>query len=62
MRGHKTFKPKLFTNFNLVDAVPDDNIYKVLSTRLDLSFVRTLTEDCYSHTGRPSLDPIVFPS
>ncbi|MEL6988000.1 MAG: IS1182 family transposase [Bacteroidota bacterium] len=60
MRGHKRFKPKLFTNFNLVDAVPDDNFYKILSDKLDLGFIIPLTHECYSHTGRPSLDPVVF--
>lgn len=60
MQGKKVFKPKLFCNFNLFDAVADDNFYKVLSSKLDLEFVRELTRECYSHTGRPGLDPVVF--
>lgn len=60
MKGIKKFTPKLFTNFNLVDAVPDDNFYKILSQKLSLSFIYTQVDDFYSHTGRPSLDPVVF--
>ncbi len=60
MRGIKNFKPKLFTNFNLVDAVPDDNFYKILLANIKLDFIRDSTKECYSHTGRPSLDPVVF--
>jgi len=60
MKGIKTFSPKIFTNFNLVDAVPDDNFYKILSNKLSLAFIYDHVNDCYSHTGRPSLDPVVF--
>ena len=60
MQGKKKFKPKLFLNFCLPDVIPDDNFYKVLKKKLDLSFVYKLTKSVYSHTGRPSLDPVVF--
>lgn len=60
MKGIKKFTPKLFTNFNLVDAVPDDNFYKILNNRFSLEFIYGQVDDCYSHTGRPSLDPVVF--
>jgi IS5 family transposase len=31
-----------------------------LKGKLDLRFIYKLTKDCYSHTGKPSLDPVVF--
>lgn len=60
MQGKKKFKPKLFVNFYLPDQIPDSNFYKVLKSKLDLSFIYKATRDIYSHTGRPSLDPVVF--
>ena len=60
MQGKKKFEPRLFVNFHLPDQIPDDNFYKVLKSKLDLRFVYKLTKDVYSHTGRPSLDPVVF--
>lgn len=40
--------------------VPGDHPYRRLHRLLDLSFVRTLTADCYASDGRPSIDPEVF--
>lgn len=60
MQGKKKFTPKLFVNFRLDEAVPDDNFYKVLKTNLKLSFIYKETESVYSHTGRPGIDPVVF--
>ena len=60
MQGKKNFTPKLFVNFRLDEAVPDDNFYKILKKNLDLNFIYKETESVYSHTGRPGLDPVVF--
>jgi transposase len=41
--------------------VPQDNFYRKLEAKLDLSFVRDLVREYYSRKmGRPSIDPIVF--
>ena len=39
MQARKKFKPKLFLNFNLVDAVDDNNFYKQILKHLDLEFI-----------------------
>src|SRR5215210_8188794 len=43
-------------DISLEDLVPEDNFYRRLKERLDLSFVRELVEDLYAHSGRPSVD------
>ena len=45
---------------SLEDLVPEDNFYRLLQEKLDLSFVRELVEDRYAASGRPSVDPEVF--
>jgi transposase len=45
---------------SLEELVPQDNFYRRLDRKLDLSFVRDLVEDCYASWGRPSVDPVVF--
>jgi transposase len=47
-------------DISLEDLVPDDNFYRRLQEKLDLSFVRDLVEDLYAASGRPSVDPEVF--
>ena len=47
-------------DLSLEELVPEDNFYRRLEERLDLSFVRELVEDLYAPSGRPSVDPVVF--
>ncbi len=55
----RNFKP-LPEDISLEDLVPEDNFYRRLQEKLDLSFVRELVEDRYAASGRPSVDPEVF--
>jgi transposase len=61
MMGTKTrsFTP-LPHDVSLEDLVPEDNFYRRLEARLDLSFVRELVGPLYANGGRPSVDPVVF--
>jgi transposase len=61
MMGTKTrsFAP-LPHDLSLEALVPDDNFYRRLQARLDLSFVRELVGPLYANGGRPSVDPVVF--
>ena len=46
---------------SLEALVPQNNFYRKVEAKLDLSFVRDLVRDCYSfRIGRPSVDPVVF--
>jgi transposase len=45
---------------SLETLVAKDNFYRHLEKKLDLSFVRGWTKDCYAERGRPSVDPVVF--
>lgn len=58
------YKPKIFkchTTVFLDNLVPQDNFYRRVEAKLDLSFVRELVKDCYAPSlGRPSLDPVTF--
>jgi transposase len=56
-------KEKQFTAqvVSLEQLVPQDNFYRQLEDKLDLSFVYDLVKGCYaSSMGRPSIDPVVF--
>ena len=48
------------TLINLEQLVPEDNFYRKLDTKLDLSFVRDLVQHLYVPYGRASIDPVVF--
>ena len=39
MQGKKKFTPKLFVNFRLDEAVPDDNFYKILLILADRELI-----------------------
>src|SRR5712691_1404063 len=61
MLGQKEKQFKAHVALSLEQLVPQDNFYRQLEAKLDLSFVYDLVKRCYASTmGRPSIDPIVF--
>ena len=46
--------------FRLSERVPEQDLYRQLVELLDWDFLYRQTQDLYSHTGQPSLDPVVF--
>jgi transposase len=60
MQGKKHYQEKLFTNFQLSDRVPADNLYRKLKETLDLQFLYAATAKYYGKDGQKSIDPIVF--
>lgn len=60
MQGHKQFVDKVVLRFRLSERVPKQNLYRRLAELLDWDFLYARTQPFYSHTGQPSLDPVVF--
>ena len=59
-QGHKQFVDKVVLRFRLSERVPKHNLYRRLVELLDWDFLYAQTQAFYSHTGQPSLDPVVF--
>src|SRR5512141_486765 len=60
MMGKKDPEAKLFYQFSLEERVPEDHLVRRVLAAVDFTFVRRLTERFYSHTGQPSIDPVVI--
>src|SRR6266542_3659788 len=60
MQGIKQFVPKLFTNFQLPERVPEDNFYRHLKEVIDLRWLYKATAKYYGTEGQVSIDPVVF--
>jgi transposase len=60
MIGKKDSVGKLFYQFSLDERVPQDHLLRRIAATVDFSFVRRMTKRFYSHTGQPSIDPIVI--
>ena len=60
MMGRRRFAPKLFHALSLESMVPEDHLLRRLESVVSLSFVRELCAPYYSHTGQPSIDPVVL--
>jgi len=51
---------RLFYQVALADFFPQDHLLRKLQKVLDLNWVRKATREYYSHTGKPSVDPVVL--
>lgn len=60
MMGSKYKKAKLFYNFSLSKHIPAEHFLRQLDEAVDFSFIRRLAKPYYSHTGQPSIDPVVL--
>ena len=60
MQGHKHFVDKVGLHFRLSERVPKQNLYRRLGELLDWDVLYKQTRARYSHTGQPSLNPVVF--
>ena len=60
MQGKKEFKQRIYYNINLDSLVPEDHLLKRLDNLVSFDFVRDITKKYYSHTGKPSIDPVVL--
>ena len=60
MMGQRRFETKLYYQLSLDDLVPQDHLLRRIAAVVDFSFVRPLCRPYYSHTGQPSIDPVVI--
>src|SRR5579884_1124017 len=60
MMGEKAAEPKLYLSFSLDAHIPAGHLVRRLAAALDFEFVRPLVAKYYSHTGQPSVDPVVL--
>src|ERR1700719_801173 len=51
---------QFFYAFNLDKVVPPDHLVRQIDGVLDLSWVHKELSPYYSHTGRPSIDPVLM--
>jgi transposase len=60
VQGEKRFEPKLFYNIGLLEFIGEDHFLVKLDEVLSLEWIRQRTRSYYSHTGKPSIDPVVL--
>jgi transposase len=60
MKQQPRFEAKWYYNLSLESLVPDDDLLRLIANAVDFSFMRPLCRPFYSHTGRPSIDPVVL--
>ena len=51
---------QFFYSFDLDEVVPPDHLTRQIDAVLDLSWVHKELAPYYSHTGRPSIDPVLM--
>jgi len=60
MMGHRRFAPRLYYQLSLDRLVPSGHLLRHIAEVIDFSFVYPLARPYYSHTGQPSVDPVVL--
>ncbi len=60
MLGKHNFAPKLYYQLSLDRLVPEDHLLRRIASAIDFSFVYPMARPYYSHTGQPSVDPVVL--
>lgn len=60
MQGRKPHTEKLFSNFQLSERVPKENIYRQLKEQISFQFLYKATAKYYGSEGQKSIDPVVF--
>jgi transposase len=60
MQGYKQFPDRVVLRFRLSERVLKYNLYRRLTELLDWNVLYQQTQALCSHTGQPSLDPVVF--
>lgn len=60
MKQQPRFEAKFYYHLSLDQLVPEDHLLRQIDRAVDFAFIRPLCRPFYSHTGRPSVDPVVL--
>ena len=60
MMGQHDRSESLFYYFRIEDQVPETHLLRLIDRHVSFDFVRDKLRECYSETGRPSIDPEVL--
>jgi len=60
MQGNKICEGRLFYQVTMESLVPEDHLVRRLARVVELGWVRAVTAEYYSNTGKPSIDPVVI--
>src|SRR6478752_5608189 len=60
MMGLEEGQGQFFYSFDLDKVIPPDHLVRQIDGLLDLSWVHKELAPYYSHTGRPSIDPVLM--
>jgi transposase len=60
MKKQPRFEARWYYNLSLERLVPEDHLLRLIANAVDFSFIQPLCRPFYSHTGRPSIDPVVL--
>jgi transposase len=60
MKRQPRFEAKFYYDLSLERLVPEDHLLRQIDRAVDFTFIRPLCRPFYSHTGRPSVDPVVL--
>ena len=60
MKQQPRFEAKFYYHLSLDHLVPEDHLLRLIDRAVDFAFIRPLCRPFYSHTGRPSVDPVVL--
>jgi len=60
MNKQPRFESKWYYDLSLEGLVPEDHLLRQILSAVDFSFIHPLCRPFYSHTGQPSVDPVVL--
>ena len=60
MISKKESERKLIYCLNIEELIPDDHLLRYIDKHIKFDFIRDKVKHLYSHTGRPSIDPVVL--
>ena len=60
MQGKHDSDTRIFYTLNMDELIPKDHLLRRIDKVMSFEWVREETKPLYSHTGRPSIDPVVL--